>query len=122
MGRRVTRTRNSGEWTESQYWSAIRSALRGKFRYWKVAQKALKNAERKYTGENARQKYEYQCVKCGQWFKRSDVEIDHIVEVGSLRCLDDLAGFVERLTPEDVNAYQVLDKKCHKEKTNKKIK
>jgi|FLOH01.1.fsa_nt_gi 5-methylcytosine-specific restriction endonuclease McrA len=120
MGRRVARTRNNGEWTESQYWSAIRSALRLKFRYWKTAQQSLVNARRKYKGKSKRQKYEYNCNECKDWFKRKDVEIDHIIPVGSLKCLEDLAGFVERLTPEKVSAYQILCKKCHLIKTHKK--
>lgn len=119
VGRRVARTRNAGTMTESMYWSAIRSALRKAFRYWKPAQKAKVLARRKYKGKNKRQKYEYQCAKCKEWFKEKEVQIDHIVEVGSLRCYEDLVEFLKRLTPEDVKAFQILCLKCHKEKTNK---
>jgi hypothetical protein len=41
---------------------------------------------------------------------RKEVHIDHIEECGSLRSFDDIQGFIERLTIEDVNGYQVLCK------------
>lgn len=117
MAKRVKRTRNLATWTESQYFSAIRSALRAKFRYWKPAIAALKAAERPNKSKNKRLKYEYQCAKCRKWFARKDVQIDHIVECGTLKSLDDLPQFVHNLTPESPEAYQVLCKPCHKKRT-----
>lgn len=120
MGKRVPRTRNLNTETESMFWTGIRSALRQKSRWWKPAQQAKKNARRPYNGKG-RQKWEYQCASCKGWFKEKEIHIDHIVEVGSLRCGDDLKGFVERLFCEDVNGYQILCKdKCHHKKTHKK--
>ena len=112
---RVKRTRNAETWTESQYWSAVRSALRRAFRYWKPATAAKADARRLYTGSNKRQRWEYQCAHCERWFKDKEVQIDHITPVGSLKTPEDLAGFLQRLTPED--GFQVLCKECHKEKT-----
>jgi len=117
--RRVARTRNSGTLTESAYWSVVRSALRRAFRYWKPAQEAKTNARRAYKGKKKRQKWEYQCASCNEWFKEKEVQIDHIIAAGSLRCGDDLKGFLERLTPEKSSSYQILCKKCHKLKTKK---
>ena len=118
MGRRVKRTRNLETWTEAQFWSMIRSALRQATRYWRPAQQCKANSRRKYKGKNKRQKYEYQCKACGEWFKDKEVQIDHIVPAGSLRCWEDLVPFTQRLTCEDVNGYQLLCKKCHQIKTN----
>lgn len=80
------------------------------------------NARRPYEGPEKRQKWEYQCNHCKQWFKDKDVQIDHIIPVGSLKCSEDIAGFLERLTPEDVNAFQCLCKECHAVKTAKERK
>ena len=115
--KRVERTRNAGTWTEAQYWGFIRSCLRRSFRYWKPLNEARNKAKRKYKGKNKRQKWEYQCAKCEKWFKGKDIQVDHIIPVGSLRCYEDVAGFIERLTVED--GYQCLCKKCHQIKTNK---
>lgn len=46
-----------------------------------------------------------------------EVQIDHIVEVGSLTCSNDLPGFVDRLFCE-VEGFQTLCKPCHQVKTN----
>ena len=108
MGKRklVPRTRNAGTMTEAAYFSMIRSALRKGFRFWKPISNARMAARRSYKGSNPGQKWEYQCADCKRWFLGREVAVDHIVPVGSLRSLEDLPGFVERLTAED--GFQVL--------------
>lgn len=113
----VPKTRNAGTLTESQFWSKIRSALRSTFRFWKPMTIALENASRPYKGANKRIKKEYQCAHCKEWFQRKDVEIDHKTPCGSLKGYEDIQKFIENLTVEDPNAYQILCKPHHKEKT-----
>jgi len=117
--RRVERTRNAGTWTEAQYWGFLRSSLRRAFRYYKPLAQCKINARRKYKGKRKSQKWEYQCAECKEWFKGKDVQVDHVVPVGSLKCYEDLAGFVKRLTAEREEDYQLMCKKCHQIKTNK---
>ena len=117
MGKRVAKTRNCGTWSEARYWSQVRSALRWGFRFWKPIINAKIAARRPYNGPNKLQKWEYQCAICKKWFKALQVEVDHIVPVGSLTCVEDLPGFLERLTAE--KGYRVLCKPCHKSITNK---
>jgi 5-methylcytosine-specific restriction endonuclease McrA len=89
--------------------------LRKHFRYWKPIQEAKKRV-RRLSGSKAKgEKWEYKCHICSQW--HFYVEVDHIIPVGSLRSLDDLAGFVERLTEEDITKYRVLCKDCHNKVT-----
>lgn len=121
----INKPYNAGTLTESQYFGKIRSALRNAFRYWKPMQQALKNAERKSEDKtNPRLKFEYQCAKCKKFKSRKLVEIDHIIECGSLKNYNDIVPFIKRLAVEDVKAYQILCKVCHKQKTlkNKKNK
>ncbi|HEY8361785.1 MAG TPA: HNH endonuclease signature motif containing protein [Tissierellaceae bacterium] len=115
----VKRTRNLGTLTESEYFSKIRSSLRRAFRYWLPAMEALKLASRPYVGPNKLQKKEYQCAECKKWFKQTEVEVDHIIPVGSLKSYDDIVPFLKRLTPEDVSCFAVMCKPCHQIKTNK---
>jgi hypothetical protein len=110
-------SRNGGTLTESQYFSKIRSILRSGFRYWKPMQLALEAASRPSQSTNKRIKKEYQCAKCNNWFKRADVEIDHIEECGSLSTYEDIVPFIQRLTKEEIDAYDILCKPCHKVKT-----
>jgi hypothetical protein len=46
-----------------------------------------------------------------------EVQIDHIVDCGTLTCAEEVAGFVERLFCE-VSGFQTLCKPCHQIKTN----
>ena len=112
-------SRNGNTLTEAQYFSKIRSILRSGFRYWKPMQMALEKASRPSQNINKRIKKEYCCAICGSWKKRVDMEIDHIIECGSLSCYEDIVPFIQRLTKEDISAYQILCKTpCHKIKTD----
>jgi len=48
---------------------------------------------------------------------RKDVQIDHVIPCGRLAGAEDIAGFLERLTPENGAAFQVVCRDCHKAKT-----
>jgi 5-methylcytosine-specific restriction endonuclease McrA len=111
------KTRNAGTMTESAFWSFIRSALRQKSRWWKPITECKMKARRAYKGPLKRQKFEYQCNTCKQWFPDKKINVDHIVGAGSLNCAADLPGFVERLFCEQDNL-QVLCSDCHTKKTN----
>jgi 5-methylcytosine-specific restriction endonuclease McrA len=110
------KTRNGGTMTESAFWSFIRSALRQKSRWWKPIMQCKQKARRAYKGPNKRQKFEYQCNSCKEWFPEKKINIDHICPAGSLNSAQDLPGFVERLFCE-VDNLQCLCEKCHNEKT-----
>lgn len=113
---RVAKTRNAGTMTESAFWSFIRSALRQKSRWWKPITICKMKARRAYKGPNKRQKFEYKCNECKQWFPDKYINVDHIIPAGSLNCAADLPGFVERLFCEEDNL-QVLCTSCHDKKT-----
>lgn len=113
---RVPKVRNAGTMTESAFWSFIRSALRQKSRWWKPITLCKTKARRAYKGPNKRQKFEYKCNNCGEWFQEKKINVDHIIPAGSLNCSADLPGFVERLFCE-VDNLQVLCTSCHDEKT-----
>ena len=109
MGKRVERTRNTGQWTEARYFGFIRSALRSAFMKWGPKHQAKLNAKQGYNS--------YLCAACDETFGSKDIEVDHITPAGSLKTYDDLPGFVERMFCE-VEGFQVLCKPCHQLKTN----
>lgn len=113
---RVPKTRNHGFFTESQYWGFIRSALRQKSRWWKPILHCKLNARRPC--KKGRQKWEYQCNCCKQWFSEKEVNVDHIRPAGSLQCAADLAKFVETLFCE-IDNLQILCTNCHDIKSMK---
>ena len=109
MSKKVPRTRNDGKWTEARYFGFIRSALRSAFQRWGPKHSAKQAAKVAYNT--------YVCAHCDGWFGARQVEVDHIVQCGSLRSYDDLPGFVERMFCE-ADGFQVLCKDCHQAKTN----
>lgn len=114
MAKRIKtpKPRASGTMTESAFWSMIRSALRQKSRWWRPTMDTKKAARRDSQSENKRLKYEYQCAICKGWFPEKEIEVDHIIPAGSLRCGDDLKAFVERLFCE-MDGLRVLCEACH---------
>ena len=60
----------------------------------------------------------YRCALCGEVFPSKEVQVDHIVPCGSLKSYADLGPFLQRLTAESPDDFQVLCKaRCHKWKT-----
>lgn len=112
----VDKPRNAGTMTESAFWSFIRSGLRQKSRFWKPITQCKLKARRPYKGPNKRQKFEYLCNVCDNWFPEKKINIDHIRPAGSLRCANDLPGFVERLFCE-IDNLQCICEACHNIKT-----
>lgn len=110
---RVPKTRASGKWTEAAFFGFLRSGLRQMSRRWGPIKTAELAGRRKYVGENVRQKWEYQCSDCQGWHMRKHISVDHIVPVGSLKSVEDLPGFVERLFCE-VDGFRLLCDRCHK--------
>ena len=113
---KLPRERNAGTMTNAMFWSFIRSALRNKSRWWKPITQCRISARRAYKGTNKRQKFEYQCNKCKNWFPDKQIAVDHKIPAGSLNSGDDLKGFVERLFCEEEHL-QVLCSGCHDVKT-----
>lgn len=105
-------------WTEAKFFGFLRSSLRTASSKWPPKYETVAAARRAYSGPDKRQKWEYKCAHCGQWHKQKDVQVDHIIPVGSLKTYEDLPGFVERLFCS-VDGYQVLCSTCHQIKTNK---
>ena len=113
---KLPRERNAGTMTNAMFWSFIRSALRNKSRWWKPITQCRMSSRRAYKGTNKRQKFEYQCNKCKNWFPDKEIAVDHKIPAGSLNSGDDLKGFVERLFCEEEHL-QVLCSSCHDVKT-----
>lgn len=120
-GRAVQLTRCSNTLTEQEFWSRIRSVIRGGTRFWKPAIDAVEEFTRPYKGENKRIKKETQCQSCFKWVAKSSIQKDHIIPCGSLSCGDDVKGFIERAFCEK-EGFQPLCKECHNIKTQKERK
>ena len=121
MGRRGKESEIVKGWTESRYWSAIRTALRSGLRFYPPKVNVLNKAKRTYKGDNPRQKFCYECASCKGCFKANEVQCDHITPAGSLLSYQDLPQFVERLYCGE-DGLQVLCSECHRKKSNEERK
>jgi 5-methylcytosine-specific restriction endonuclease McrA len=113
---KVEKPFNSGTMSVSAFWSFIRSALRQKSRWWKPILECKKAARRPYKGPIKRQKWEYKCSVCGNYFPEKRCSVDHIHPLGQLKDYSDLPHFVKTLFCE-VDNLQVLHDECHNKKT-----
>ena len=123
---RVEKPFNSGTMSKSMFFSMIRSALRQKSRWWKPIAECKLKAKRAYKGPLKRQKVEYQCNECKNWFPDKQVAVDHIIPAGELNDFNDIPDFCRRLFCE-IDGLQLLCSDCHtiktkEEKQNRKIK
>jgi len=110
---RSPKTRCGNLWTEARFWQFLRSALRRSYTRWPAQYQARNDARRPYCGASKKQKWEYQCATCKQWWPAKATELHHIVPVGSLKSYDDLPGFAERLFCEK-EGLQVVCIGCHR--------
>lgn len=112
----VTKSRNSGQWTEARYRSFVISAIRKA--QWPVKYAALRNAEvgkqvNKATGRIA---MHYLCSKCSGEFPAKEVQIDHINPVIPVTGIDNYDAVILRAYCE-ISGFQVLCKPDHRVKT-----
>ncbi|MEI6186914.1 MAG: hypothetical protein WCP46_00230 [Alphaproteobacteria bacterium] len=112
----VDKPYNNGTMSTSAFFSFIRSSLRRRTIVWKPIQSCKNKAKRVYVGPNKRQRVEFQCNICKNYFPDKQVSVDHIIPAGSLNSFADLPGFVERLFCEE-NGLQVLCDNCHDNKS-----
>jgi hypothetical protein len=113
------KTRANSTMTDAAFFGMIRGTLRRKSMHWKPIINTLIEAQRPSQSDNPRLKWEYQCAFCCDWHPKKFVEVDHIVDVGTLTCYEDLPSFVENLFCES-DKLRVLCHKCHDTKTYKR--
>lgn len=116
---RVPLTRNGNTWSEAMFWQRIRSCLRRLSRWWQPARMALHAARVPCRGPRG-QKWAYLCCDCGptRLHPRKNVQVDHVVAVGTLTDYAHVGDFVRRLLPEDPAAFAVRCLEHHQAKTN----
>lgn len=121
MGRKTPPFINCPDMTTAKFWGTIRSDLRKRWMYFPERKKALIAARvGKLVNERTGRKcIHVKCTECEGLFLEKECDVDHKIDVGSLKCFEDMPGFMDRLfcKSEDL---KILCKACHQEKTNAK--
>lgn len=102
----------------------IKNALRQASIIWPGRAECLKRARKKVFVRISKKgkriyKYHWKCADCEKWFRdQADVEVDHIVEIGSFS--GDWNDFIKKLFARPVWKHlQVLCIGCHMKKTRR---
>ena len=82
---------------------------------WAPRNKAMQNARRVSQLKDKRTKWQYQCNGCKEWFKGSQIQLDHVKPKG-LYSKETFFVWLDRLFCE-VEGFQVLCVPCHAKKT-----
>jgi hypothetical protein len=117
MSKKVERTRNDNQWTESRFNSFVRSALRRAA--WPPKYQAIRNAYVK-DGINPKTRRKcklHRCSQCDELFPQKDMQADHVIPVIGIEGFVDWNTYIDRLFCEK-DGFKVMCKPCHKEITN----
>ena len=108
---------NGGAWTEGRFNAFVTSILRGGSRRWQPKYSTLNEAktEKKTNVKSGRLAQHFRCACCQEEFVAKDIQIDHIVPIGTEKTWDQ---FIDGLFCESHNL-QALCIPCHKIKTKK---
>lgn len=102
------------------YHNKIRNALRRVWQYYPEKDKAFERAKRLPEGGS---RYWYECAMCLKLFpRRKDMDVDHIEPVGPMPGSRNAPPHLTWHEPMEklfapAEGYQVLCKKCHKDKS-----
>ena len=109
--------------TESKFWAWVRGGFRRGIWEKHPIKLEYKKANRKKMaiGVKDRLVWAAKCEKCEKWFRESQTAVDHIVPSGSLKSVDDIKEFIQRLMLISFDDIQILCNhhilSCHKIKT-----
>jgi 5-methylcytosine-specific restriction endonuclease McrA len=116
MGKKTPPFSEYEKWTEAKFFGWIRGSLRKAYTRWPPKFETIDNAKRKSKSKNKRLSFEFQCAECTKWYGRRDVEVDHIIPCGSLKCWADIPLFAKNLFVS-ADKLRVVCKPCHLKKT-----
>lgn len=101
-----------GTMTATAFFGMLRSTLRKRSIYWPCINNCRDEAKVPYVGPNKRRKWSYKCNRCQKLHDLKSVAVHHKIECGSLKCFEDIPGFVERLFCNKEHLELICDK-CH---------
>jgi len=101
--------------TEAKFWAWVRGGLRrGAWNKHPSKLNKIKNNRYKAPlGRNGKEVWACVCAVCDVEYRQSECQVDHIEPAGSLKCREDLKGFIERLLFVTEDDLRVVCKKCN---------
>ncbi len=107
--------------TEAEFYSALRSIFRKGWSRWQVKNLLKKKLRKRIQNPNPKGRmptvWGGECAYCKQDFPQNNLEVDHIIPAGSLRCKEDIGPFIVNTFFVGYDDLQLVCKPCHKIKT-----
>lgn len=104
--------------TESAWWGYLRGCLRKAWSRNPIKLNLLKKKRKQIANPNPKGKKEtvwgFDCEVCNNTYIMAEGEVDHIVGAGSLKSVNDIQGFVERLLFVTEDDLRLVCKPCHR--------
>lgn len=106
---------NGGAWSESRFFSFVKSSLRSASQRWPPKYSVLNQAKRgkAINPKSGRLAEQYECANCHNLFVSKEVEVNHKIPVIPITGFDSWDGVIERMFCEQ-DELEVLCKPCHK--------
>lgn len=114
---KAPRTRNDGKWTETQFITFVKAALRGA--RWEPKYRCI-NAAFVGPGINPATGHKcklHRCPECLELFPQNGMAADHVTPVVGMEGFQDWNTFIERLFV-DSKGFRAVCKACHKQISN----
>lgn len=108
---------SGGKLTDKQMCTIIRTSVRKSWMRSPVKLLKLELAKVPDYDDSNRRTWKIQCEHCQEWFKLTDVEVDHIKGEHKLQTLDDVTGFAKSILDVSLDDLQIFCKPCHEIKT-----
>jgi len=106
-----------GRLTDKQMCNIIRTSVRKSWMRSPVKLLKLELAKVPDYDDSSRRTWKIQCEHCEEYFKLTDVEVDHIRGEHKLQTLDDVTGFAKSILDVTLEDLQIFCKPCHGIKT-----
>lgn len=104
--------------TESQIMGIVRGAIREKWMYAPNKLAYLNMGVIPDDDPKTKRRWKVQCEHCLNWFKKSDIQVDHVKGENSLKHPDDLFPFYDSVCNVGFIGMQRLCKECHEIKSH----
>lgn len=105
--------KETGESSEANMIRVVRGAIRQSWMKSPTKLAFLMSKTVPDMDDSNRRKWKIQCNCCNEWFKESDVEVDHIEGNHTLKTVDDFKNYFEKILRVGFDGLQILCKQCH---------
>lgn len=104
--------------TEACYWSWLRGNLRRIWNHHPVKVEFMREKRKRIIGKRGKEIWGGECVICKKDFPAKEMQVDHVIDAGSLVSTDDITPFVTKLLMCSKDNLQYVCSPCHKIKTH----